>query len=87
MLAILLASHVAAFEAIRERTVIDSLSLWRHLSGALLLGAFLASTEAIRAYDSTVAITASVVIGTIALVDLYASLRAKYLYRQARRHH
>lgn len=50
VLAILLASFVNSVQAMREGAVIHALFKWRILQGGFLLGAFVASAEAIRAY-------------------------------------
>lgn len=82
VLAILLASFANAIQAMREGVVIHSLFTLRIFQGSLVLGAFAASAEAVRAYQPAVAITAFAVIGATAVISLFTSLRAKCLYRK-----
>jgi hypothetical protein len=85
VLTIILASFAAAMQSMRESVVIPVLFIWRIVYGACLLGAFVASAEAVRAYQSAVGITALALIGILAISALLVSLRAKWLVRRRRR--
>lgn len=78
--AILLASFASAVRAMRENAIINSLFVLRIVQGSLVLGAFVASAEAVRSYQAAIGIIAFGVIGAFGVIELFASLLAKMLF-------
>lgn len=78
VLAILAASFSTAVQAMREDVIIRSLFMWRIVEALLLVGAFIASAEAVRAYEPAVAITAFCLFAVFALTISILTLRTKF---------